>query len=232
MSPSTVAPGSLLRCTVGCMATYRFQVTLPYVTGLPADVATNTFYVQCVDDEAANDCAALLATAYNTTEPGAGHAFCYYLSGIVSREDEACSIKVYDMADPEPRPLIAEQSFTLVENGSDDSLPLEVSICTSFRGLGPSAPRERGRVYLGPLSTRALSSSQTADPNTAVIDAASWLAEWFYNEITETPESMIWVVRSSFGTETPVKQGWVDNEFDTQRRRQVEATTRKTWVAP
>jgi hypothetical protein len=140
-----------------------------------------------------------------------------------------------------------QTSFDITEDWSDRderpesnaSLPLEVSACLSFKGTlsidgtaGPSeAGRRRGRVYLGPLQTRVNTNASDKTPtiSTNFRDACTGAAAFFSNSNLDL--NIFWVVWSpTAGDATRVHEGWMDDDFDTQRRRGEDATARTTFT--
>lgn len=118
------------------------------------------------------------------------------------------------------------------------SMPSEVAVVLSFHGdltgalveVGNTRPRARrhGRVFLGPLNKNAVEEGllSVVRPavafRTAVIDAAEVLAE---------SAGPVWSVWSrTDGVIREVRGGWVDDAFDTQRRRGVAPTLRGTFI--
>jgi hypothetical protein len=202
------------------MANIRAQVILHYFTGLPEDVATNTLYFQVPGSLAthAADIVTKISTAYL--------AFDQYLAESLLEDVE---IKLYDMADPPPRqPYLPGWSFALGAR-VDGGLPEECSVCLSFRGDAPYTARRRGRIYIGPLSEATCvqatsgSFSTVNPPFIAALQAAAAI-------LMDDSDGILWCVYSpTGGTYTIVTNGWVDNTFDTQRRRGVEATARNVW---
>lgn len=89
--------------------------------------------------------------------------------------------------------------------------------------------RRRGRIFLGPLATSALRvTSGTAEqrPHQTVIDTLATAAGQLHTG-TMVTAGEVWIVgsrRDNIGY--PVTGGWVDDEFDTQRRRQIKPTAR------
>lgn len=81
----------------------------------------------------------------------------------------------------------------------------------------------RGRTYLGPLVTGLLDDSGTV--NAAARDEiASAAYRLIGNQVTR--DATICVMSRTLGVATPVLGGYVDSEFDTQRRRGYQGTTR------
>lgn len=123
-------------------------------------------------------------------------------------------------------------------------LPDEVAVCLSYHGdltdipeedgaIRPAA-RRRGRIYFGPLWAGAVSQgaglpvrpasvvqADLIDAATDLLAASDAAAEW------------TWVVPHAVATAgwsvVPVVGGWVDNAWDTQRRRGISATQRTTF---
>lgn len=124
------------------------------------------------------------------------------------------------------------------------SLPGEVSLVASFRadygtaaehfeGTRPRA-RRRGRVYIGPLNT--FTCDATAG-STAVQRPAAGFIDLLLAQLTALGNTTIttggatWEVFSHTDWDGhPVTQGWVDNAYDTQRRRGEKATARDTFT--
>jgi len=104
----------------------------------------------------------------------------------------------------------------------------------SFQGertSGQSQARRRGRVYLGPFGSSAgdtTSGRPSSGLRGGIITAAAAFGvqsqaaiEWVWGVISTAGPSM------SF---SEVKDGWVDDAWDTQRRRGEGATLRTTFT--
>lgn len=124
--------------------------------------------------------------------------------------------------------------------GSGIDLPEQVSVCLSYHGTtgglsegsGHSprpASRHRGRVFLGPLHAGAIA----IDPTTGspVINGALLTSLGNNGGAGLMPSTApSWVVWSrKNATVDPVVGGFIDNRFDTQRRRLETATFRQTF---
>jgi len=126
------------------------------------------------------------------------------------------------------------------------SLPNEVALAVSFHGdlsavgefgSGGTRPRarRRGRVFIGPLwdGTSASSSGNPARPSATFMEDLRLAADRLMI-LSDDATTWKWVVphaaESAGWTSVPVIGGWVDNEFDTQRRRGLVATTRSTFA--
>jgi hypothetical protein len=209
---------------------YRFDAVLPYTTGLPRDVAINTFHVETDSGvpitQGEIDDVSDAIVAFYTSGSGSGQVE-YWLSSMITRTTNGCRVECYGYDEED---TLDSQTFTLAAPDVDGSAPLEVCLCVSLTASG-SGPieRRRGRFYLGPLTY----SVTNAISGVAPVPNATFLAT-VVNQ-TETLHGALvsagcpWSVYSRVGNgANPITGGWVDNEFDTQRRRQVAATARTT----
>lgn len=219
------------------MSTIRATVVLPYVSNLPRDVTTNTFWFssEAAPSVYGAEIAARLIAFYTTIPGGAANPLSFYLSGVISRAALACRVQCYDMSDPAPRPPSYEQNWTL-SGASGDNLPNEVSVVGSFQGdrvAGVNQARRRGRVFIGPLKVSALGTNTATNTPTVVSGLRTTLKGAMTDLASQNTTDAFWVARSqTTGDITTVTNGWVDNDFDTQRRRQPRASVRDTWGTP
>lgn len=233
------------------MTDYRAVVTLQKNSHLPEDNVQNTFHFRDPSDDV--DFSALLAAIqnfYNGNTAGANTAIADLLSTTISRANTESKTEIYELpasAGPIGSPIAT--SFWTLEAAptSVTPLPEEVAVVLSFHanlaGLaevipgGPPGPegdahqkaRNRGRIYLGPISSAVstAAANDTVPPRpgggarTIICAAASRL-------ITESAAADAeWATFSRVGwLSHTVVGGWVDDAFDTQRRRGVETTTR------
>lgn len=164
------------------------------------------------------------------------------IDGFIRPEIDRADYRIYDLADPEPReptlvPAVAQPS------GLGEAYPFEVAACLSFYG-GRNLPRRRGRVYLGPLTTACADTQRSnGEPGPSAA---------FRTAILDGAEAMAAAVRSAGGDGAAawcvyspttdaeggdvlhhnVTDAWVDDAFDTQRRRGDAPTMRTTRVIP
>lgn len=207
------------------MTIMRALVALPKTTGIPEDTATNTWHFDTSSPPTSlqmTDVTTALTSFYQAVDA-------YYATNVAT----ACSITYYDLADPTPRVPLRTDAMTLAPAGGNP-LPEEISVCLSYQAAkisGVPQARRRGRIYLGPfgqtvLGTTAVTSDRPlAAAVTAIANAATALA-------TATAGAVVpWVIYSpTNGSGAVVTDGWVDNAFDTQRRRGVAATSRTLWT--
>lgn len=197
------------------------QTVLWMDSGLPEDYATNTWHIDTVDS---NPLEGTVEFFSDVT------AFFLAVDTYLSSELEGTmAYRAYDMSDPEPRvPFYINGSALTPGTGK---LPSEVALCSSFQGTPASGlvqARRRGRVYIGPLATAAVDAA-TGRPAAAFLSALSVATDTLAESAAASTEYS-WVVFSpTGGLLTTITNGWVDNAFDTQRRRGLAATARTTW---
>lgn len=232
---------------------YRAQVTIPMVSGLPADSVVNVWSFRnnaALPDRDADALVINVAldgfyTALNTL----------YSSRCVMT---SVNLKVYDMGDSQPRIPFYEQTVAYGATSSTNmDFPAEVALCLSFKGAagsGLNAARRRGRVYLGPLQ-----STSTTDYDMVLASHITTVMAAANSYLTPVGADVDWCVYSPYthhgvpvgadindkvpGTDTPlypedpgnlddsfipVATYWMDNAWDTQRRRGPKATSRSS----
>jgi hypothetical protein len=169
------------------------------------------------------------------------HTFYHDLDGnFASVMSSQLTVQLYDMEDPTPRVPIYEEQYTDMGPGAT-SLPQEVALCLSFQAdveSGQSQARRRGRIYLG---SRASTMNETvsgrtrpiAALRTAITDAAPDLCvsgtAGDYRLAVFSPT--IYAATADYDEAfNDVTNGWVDDAWDTQRRRGEAPTARTTFT--
>lgn len=199
-----------------------------------------------------------LTAFYNTAPTGEAHPLAYLIGKHVSRTADACVHKVYDIGghldgSPAGSPA-AIAPFTLAAASTDAQLPAEVAICLSFHSsygvaaefgdhLRPRA-RLRGRVYIGPLiaDTTAL-QPLSEDAGTGIVRVGSGARTLITKAADELRQGLhyaggpdtnaTWSTWSRAASLThPVAEVWVDDAFDTVRRRGPRPTTKTILPEP
>lgn len=199
------------------------QIALATDTLIAADNVVNTWAVQQngIADPAAVDSA--FQAFYLELED-------YFASTLSSGTHH--TTKMYSLPDPEPRIPFYSSLWGGLGGGSG-ALPAEVAVCSSFyasHASGEPAARYRGRVYLGPLTTSAGElvggySRPSATFRQDVADAMQALT----TALSAVDYSL--AVWSRTDNELrPVVGGWINDEWDTQRRRGPEVTQRTPWT--
>lgn len=220
------------------MAILRSEVHLPFTTNLPKDVSINALHWS-VDGDADNDAnwdaIANLVQAFWNDEVG-GVAPGEYLSSIIKRDTDACFIKFYD-AEADPQVLLGQRNFTLAATPvAETNYPNEVAICLSLTCTPATivpVRRRRGRMYVGPVNvgvegSRTVGGEEVPAVATGVRGVFAGACEAM---ATQTDSDFVaWGVWSTVNEALYViTGGFVDNDFDTQRRRQYPSTARTTW---
>lgn len=207
---------------------FRAMMIFKHPTGLPEDVFVNSFVfrnetVGSDIGEVTDDIVAALVSFYS--EPVAtGSSISSLMPGNVL---VAPQVRVYDLGQAPPRdPEIRVLDATAWLKGTNAaSMPYQVAACISWR-TAVNRPWGRGRTYIGPLTNGTI--AQTAEVpriSTAARDTLVQAADRFLSGLNVKP-----VILGKLGPNL-ITGGWVDNEFDTQRRRSVEATDRLEFTA-
>lgn len=215
----------------------RAQVTIPRDTLVPADNVVNTLYFDG-DDQGFGSTDAEYHSAVVTMLQAFYQAIDLYLSPVIA---SPATIKIYDMRDAEPRVPEHTNSIALTPGGGS-GMPEEVAICCSFRGAvasGVNMARRRGRIYLGPLdSGNGIITGGAYRPGSTLLNAIAAAASTMQNGLdTVSGEHVSWAIYSPTTDLTgtlddafeDVVDGWVDNAYDTQRRRGPAASSRTAW---
>lgn len=195
-------------------------------SNLPEDRVVNVFHFQNANTYSAHSALVANAVSVFYSTPYGGDPVSAYISPWVQRSAE---LRLYDMSTAKPRvPTIVPLTLgTVLANAG---LPEEVALCLSFHGATPPAvtARRRGRVYIGPLVTSAYSSATNSTPSRPSTN--------FLNTLTLAATGLLdatdvdWAILGKDGY-VQVSGGYVDNAFDTQRRRGPETTARTEWTS-
>jgi len=218
----------------------RAQVTIPLVSGVPEDAIVNTFYFDQDDNGILPDPTSSYEGVVNSLG-GFYNAFDQVI--FPNTIANVARVKIYDMRDPEPRIMRHYEEFAIDDSG-DNPMPGEVAICVSFKAApeaGVNPQRRRGRVFLGPIaqSVGAVGASQLM-VSTAALTALNAGAQSLVVPNDIGGSSLTWAIYSpttdAGGANIDdsffdVDEGWIDNAFDTQRRRGGVATTRSLFAA-
>lgn len=219
----------------------RAQVTIPLDSGIPEDSIVNTWHfdgddalgLQSVDSY--YDAVMTLLTGFYQTIDGE-----IFPSSVAPE----AVVRIYDLADPEQR-IVRRQDTIPLDPIAADALPNEVALCMSFAAApaaGVNPQRRRGRVFLGPVAnTKVAVIGGQARPilqmREAIAAAAATMAEGELLNIGD-PERVRWAIYSpttDAGGATlgdsffDVVSGWLDDAWDTQRRRGAKPTARVTF---
>lgn len=233
--------------------TIRAQVVFQGESGLAEDQYVNNFHFNPdgVVTTAITDAIHTALVSFYNDDPdaaGAGVAPGKWLANSVKRTALASRIKMYDLSDAIPRVPVHDVAWTLTAAQSSGDLPAEVAVVASYQGdpeSGIPRSRQRGRFFLGPLIDDALASAAPLAPvvssalitslNAAMVDlrtaslaSATWDWVVFSGGARDNSNQEIpYLDRPLLAPMTfPVAQMWVDDAFDTQRRRGRRALTK------
>lgn len=227
----------------------RAQVTIPNDSALPRDSVVNTWSFRVPGsldgDLYAADVKSRLAGFYSAW--GASISSAYNPGGA--------TIKLFDFGESQPRIPFYESALTITgATTTSNDMPNEVALCLSFEGdrlSGFNQRRRRGRVFLGPFQiaagdyehiTNSFVDALMTAANTWLLDpGGTYLADWaVYSPYTHhdvpvgeklNPDTMPEVPLLLNASFVQVTKTWMDNSWDTVRRRGVEATYRKVYNA-
>ena len=210
------------------MPNYRAMAILQGRSGLPEDRFVNTFHFSGTGSHEADDdlIVARLTNFYTEPAINTGNPLGQFLSNYLTDDLE---IRTYNLSDPEPRvPITTVISGALDARAENRDLPEEVALCLSFKADPPETPRRRGRVYVGPFNVTAVTPEAAAGgpgrPNESLVNTLVGLGNALLASSQNNPR---WVIHSpTTGLFPIVTNGWVDNSFDTQRRRGVAPSSR------
>lgn len=211
------------------------QVILAGLTGFSRDNVVNTFHFD------RSGSSVPLATTlplvrdaliafYNGVPVGGGaNPLANWLSVLLDRGANKSTIKIYDLSTTAPR-VPTVYTFTLGAAASGDTgLPTEVAMCLSMK-TADLTKRGRGRVYIGPLVSGAINlDPPNIHPNGGLLNSMRYAGRDLRdaaNPSAGMPKLSVYSRLSN--TMHEVTSFWVDNEFDTQRRRGHRATLRVT----
>lgn len=202
------------------MPNYAVQIGLWPTSNLPADVVSNTWSCEADDDTAALDFANVVIDEYQAN----------YLFFPNTIRQNGHTVKIYDRADAPPRVPVTDTTWNLTGAPTADAAPPEIALCLSFQGVpesGVSQARKRGRIFFGP--NRLPSLGTNGRPTSALVTALVGIGQNILDASDAAADYTWTVYSSSTGDSFPVANGWVDDEFDIQRRRGRLAQARTTF---
>lgn len=211
---------------------FKTQVVFFGNSGLPEDVFVNNWYFRNDTPLVAPDGAIKrVLDSFYTGTPATGGQVGSFISSNVASPFE---YRIYDLGEPPPRTRRVQAAAPL-PNRTFAPLPAEVALTMSFFA-GRNLPRNRGRIYLGPFGVNALANVNLRPNVQATLIAG--IADRASN-VGRTTENVTWVMVTRGGTKAPldppgakvITAGWVDDGWDTVRRRGLAPTTRSPFSA-
>jgi hypothetical protein len=221
----------------------KVSAHFPFTTGLPEDVAINTFWFHTVDEESTvqeKTTAGAAVQQFFTTTTSTGDGVLKYMSEVIDPGTDVAYVRLVDV-DPATGEEINPAGyggFTL-NAPTVASMPQEVAVCVSFQqsgvAIGAARARRRGRVFIGPLNINALEedTNKAGRPHedfiATLVAAGARMIESCQDGLLDG-DPCPWSVYSRAASQMyEITDGWVDNEFDTQRRRGLTPTARTTF---
>lgn len=225
----------------------RVQQTIFASSGLPEDNIVNTVHYQIdstlVSTTNLHAMAGEVAQAF-TLADGGGHTIGYYMGTTVSRTahpEVATYLLDADGRSGSPETVDYWPGTLAARSASDNDLPREVALCLSLHGDlagiaedvpgGPAGPagdthpraRVRGRLFIGPWNLDAGGLRPGASVRTLLQNIGTALIA---NNGHSTAEYLPAIYSRKNRATVPMTGGWVDDEWDIQRRRGTQRTTR------
>lgn len=217
------------------MPRIKLVVNLPYTTGLPRDVSQQTwcFLIDSLEETSMNDICEVVSRFYNEPVGSFATSISRYFSSVIDRS--LCWIDIYDVASVPTGPPIFSKAMTFGTAYAATSLPLEVALVNSFQGdkiTSMPQSRRRGRNYLGPFNTYAMSADAGLPrPLLDLIVTMNAASKRLQEEAISDADAEWCVWSRTTDLFVPVTNGWVNNEWDTQRRREAKETDRRRWFS-
>lgn len=201
----------------------RSEVTHRASDDIPADYCTNTVYHEVASGivwggpdfqnhaNEVRDCFSGVAVENPTF-------------GVYS--DRYIEVRCYDMADAKPRPIKATSNYVPgTPADAADFGPSQVALVLAFYA-DRNIKSHRGHIYIGPW--RASQTSLYAPSSSDMAELLS-LGHSLFDVGGENVKHVVWSTKLQ--TSMTLQHYWVDNRWDTQRRRLPKASSRVT-LAP
>jgi hypothetical protein len=198
--------------------TYKFAISMPVTDTLARNRVMNVVHFQhilgsLVDTDLESMCADLVEL--------------WKVRYFTSNKEITC--RAYDV-DAVPNYPRAEVTI----NGGQAwtaSWPREVALCLSFAGPRRGVKHERGRIYLCPAISSAFATLGVR-PTTGQLD---WALDFYDTSNASLPDigGVDWqfgIWSGKYQRFTKAEQAWVNDDWDTQRRRGLRETTRVSSV--
>lgn len=235
------------------MAYYKTTVTYHNVNGLAKDDVVNTYHFATDEGPAPTVATGHLINGRLAANINSANVGGFYLESFMSSEISRVNkptLRSYD-ALLGGSPLAVDTQLAMEAAVSAQALPSEVACVLSLTGYEDDAPefapddadadsnierpksRQRGRIFFGPLNINAMTGAP-ARPSVNFRNSLINLGQKLI-AFGDTPLSNGVVARASVfshaepglpGLMRAIDNGWVDDAFDTQRRRGVAATGR------
>ena len=209
---------------------YAFQWSWQAASERPEDAITNTFHFRNTDVyEDIDNVRDMLVNFYTVEAPDAGFRIDEWMATTTVTGN--WTLKAYALEDPKPRVPVQVWTGT-ADPTATAGLPAEVALVLSFQAdleSGEVQARRRNRVYLGPFGTNA--NDAIGRPLGDLVQTMLFAGKQLILEANASFR-WSWVTYSPTADEAhTVTNGWVDNAWDTQRRRGLYYSQRGTYSA-
>ena len=196
------------------MARYDIQVILQGQSLLPEDQFVNVLHYEINAPDTVEGTCDDIAAAYNN--------FPHWSAQLAATN--GLTIKVYDGGVPNPAGPLFTKTYTL--GVQTTAFPTEVAVCLSYATTddpAASVARRRGRIYVGPLSS--ISTGADARPDAILRADVLTLGDGLAS--AGNAGNTTWLMYSVRDADYfKIESTWVDDAWDTQRRRGLAPTTR------
>jgi len=205
---------------------YLFQWVWEAESMLPEDAYVNTFhfYNDIFPGSDYDNVRDMLLNFYNTEAPDAGSTIASWMTPVTLSGNY--TLKAYNLHDTKPRAIKYQHTGT-VDLGNQNAMPTECAAVFSFQAFpdsGQPQARRRNRVYLGPFGIGANQGDGYLSDN--LVQAMLFAGKQLKKE-SDASAKWFWVIYSPTDDEFyAAENGWVDNAWDTQRRRGMPSTAR------
>ena len=207
------------------MSVHTFQVIFQGDSGLAEDRYVNTFHFEGAGSDYDN-VRDMLFDLYSQVNPF-GQAISTHMTSQLGLNPR---VVAYDLSDTKPRVPVYEADLGVLTYGAGEPLPYEVALCLSFEAAklsGVSQRRRRNRVYIGPF--RESENGGDGRPTLQMREDFVYAATQMLNA-SDASVSWNWVVYSPTDDDWAlVDHIWVDDAWDTQRRRGNAPSVRESW---
>jgi hypothetical protein len=157
------------------MADYIAQVSFQDVSNLSKDRFTNTWHFS---GDGTNNATDALEIIQRVADFYIGHATSEAPMADWLAHDltSTATVTVYLESDPTPRPEVAQGTFTLPTPAGSGDLPESACVVLSYYSVR-NEPRQRGRIYVGPLNLGAIEQDVNPRPLALFLTVLSHAAE-------------------------------------------------------
>lgn len=214
----------------------RVQARITSASGLPEDVFVNTFHFLLAPSIDGTDPALWdndFGEGLTPTEHAMNLVFDFYdtFKALIPGEAMAdgLELRAYKLLDPTPRvPFISPRPAINWGAGSL-AFPKEVALCVSYKSDLPGASG-RGRIYVGPFAGSAGafdSVRKDLKPSSTTIQVLKNAAVGLLDD----QDIVRWAIFSpKLGNASAIVEGYIDDAFDTQRRRGADPNERTVFL--